>query len=104
MSLRNDTQRPGYDNATGERLGALMTDKITEQEMQEIEARADPVPVLMKGIISQIPYAAYRWPECDELLGYADDHFGPIVLGPDMKSLKTPIEVKVIKLDESSWE
>lgn len=55
--------------------------------------------VRMIGVCSAIPYAV-RCAETDELLGYADQHFGPITLSKEMSRLRECIEVEVVSVVE----
>jgi len=61
------------------------------------------IKVILRGTCSIIPYAVYD-AGTGELLGYADEHFGPMTVSKSMRNLREPIELDIIEVDESAWE
>lgn len=59
--------------------------------------------VKLVGIISAVPYAVYDATGGD-LLGYADDHMGPMTMSREMKNLQAPIHLDIVEIDESAWD
>lgn len=59
--------------------------------------------VKLVATISAVPYAVRDF-ETNELLGYADEHLGPMTMSKSMSNLKNPVEIDVIEVDESAWD